>query len=328
MTTRMAQVAEDAHVRDFMQYLAAERDASSHTTYSYLLDLTQFAALTWGDQARSPYPWGDTDRFAARRFMVELQKTGLSPASCGRKLSGLRSFYTYLVRESVIPNNPFAGLLLPKKGKRLPAILSKGEVERLLNAPLAMAKEEAPPKQPRPRLFKEYAAARDMAVLEVLYSTGMRVSELTGMDEKNVDPYSGAVKVAGKGKKERLCLLGGPAQRALRAAVEGRDRYWAAWGRKGTPTALFLNRSGTRLTARSVERLLKTYLDYCGLQRSYSPHTLRHTFATHMLDAGADLRSVQELLGHASLSTTQIYTHISVERLKEVYEQAHPRASL
>lgn len=326
MITRMAQVAEDAHVRDFMHYLDAERNASKHTTYNYLIDLAQFAALTWGDEGRPPYPWRDADRFTARRFMVELQKTGLSPASCGRKLSSLRAFYRYLVRESVMPNNPFAGLLLPKKGKRLPTILSKDEIERLLKAPAQLAKDEPAPEQPRARLFKEYATARDTAIIEVLYSTGMRVSELTGMDEKNVDPYSGTVKALGKGKKERLCLLGGPAQRALRQAVELRDRYWMALDRKGQPAAMFLNRLGTRLTSRSVERLLKKYLDQAGLQHSYSPHTLRHSFATHMLDAGADLRSVQELLGHASLSTTQIYTHISVERLKEVYEQAHPRA--
>jgi len=326
MTTRMAQVAEDAHVRDFMHYLDAERNASSHTTYNYLIDLSQFAALTWGDEATPPYAWRDADRFTARRFMVELQKTGLSPASCGRKLSSMRAFYRYLVRESVMPNNPFAGLLLPKKGKRLPKILSKDEVERLLKAPAQLAKDETEPEQPRQRLFKEYATARDTAIIEVLYSTGMRVSELTGMDEKNVDPYSGTVKALGKGKKERLCLLGGPAQRALRHAVDLRDRYWMVLGRKGQPSAIFLNRLGTRLTSRSVERLLKKYLDQAGLQRSYSPHTLRHSFATHMLDAGADLRSVQELLGHASLSTTQIYTHITVERLKEVYEQAHPRA--
>jgi integrase/recombinase XerC len=328
MITHMAQVAEDAHVRDFMHYLDAERNASSHTTYNYLIDLSQFAALIWGDSAHRPYPWRDADRFTARRFMVELQKTGLSPASCGRKLSSLRAFYKYLVRESVVPNNPFAGLLLPKKGKRLPTILSKDEIERLLKAPAQIAKEEPAPDQPRMRLFKKYATARDTAIIEVLYSTGMRVSELTGMDEKNVDPFSGTVKVAGKGKKERLCLLGNPAQRALRHAVELGDRYWAALGKKGKPPALFLSRLGARLTPRSVERLLKKYLDRAGLQRSYSPHTLRHSFATHMLDAGADLRSVQELLGHASLSTTQIYTHISVERLKEVYEQAHPRASL
>ncbi len=325
MNTRMAQVAEDTHVREFMQYLDVERQASEHTTYNYLIDLSQFVALTW-DDASPPYRWSEADRFTARRFLVALQKTGLAPGSCGRKLSSLRAFYRYLVRESVLPNNPFAGLLLPKKGKRLPSILSKDEVERLLSAPAQVAKETATPDSPRPRLFKEYVTHRDTAIIEVLYSTGMRVSELTGMDEKQVDPYSGTIKVLGKGKKERLCLLGGPAQRALRKAVEWRDRYWAVLGKQGRPSPLFLGRPGTRLTARSVERLLKRYLDRAGLQRSYSPHTLRHSFATHMLDAGADLRSVQELLGHSSLSTTQIYTHISVERLKEVYEQSHPHA--
>lgn len=326
MISRMAVVAEDPLVRSFLDYLETERNASEHTHYNYLIDIAQFALLLCGEERAPPYPWGEGDRYTARRFMVELQKAGLSPASCGRKLSSVRSFYKYLLREQQVKLNPFAGLLLPRKGQRLPKVLSTGEVDRLLQAPAEWAKEVALPTKPAPRLFHEYALARDTAFIEVLYSTGMRVSELTALRDRDVDPYSGTVKVAGKGKKERLCLLGGPAQRALRKATELRDRYWGALNKNGRAPALFLNRFGTRLTSRSVERLLKKYLVQAGLQSTYSPHTLRHSFATHMLDAGADLRSVQELLGHASLSTTQIYTHISVERLKEVYEHAHPRA--
>lgn len=168
--------------------------------------------------------------------------------------------------------------------------------------------------------------ARDTAILELLYSTGMRVGELAGLTDEQVEYLSGVVKVRGKGKKERLCPFGRPAHRALRAAVESRDRFRLLLGKKGAAPALFLNRHGGRLTTRSVERMVKRYLPDAGLNPNISPHALRHSFATHMLDAGADLRSVQELLGHASLSTTQIYTHVSVERLKEVYEQAHPRA--
>lgn len=326
MTTRMAVVSEDPWVRDFVRYLEMEQDASRHTTYNYLMDIAQFAALTWGGEARPPYAWAEADRYKARRFMVELQKADLAPSSSGRKLSSLRSFYKYLVREDRVPVNPFSTLILPRKGKRLPKVLSLDEIDRLLKAPAELAQRKPPPASPLPRLFHSYARVRDAAMIETLYSTGMRVSELTEMKEEDADLFSGTVKVSGKGKKQRLCLLGGPAQRALQTALEMRERYWIALGRQGRPPALFLNRFGTRLTARSVERLLKNYLEQAGLQRSYSPHTLRHSFATHMLDAGADLRSVQELLGHASLSTTQIYTHISVERLKEVYEQSHPHA--
>ena len=326
MNPRMAQTADDPAVRDFMRYLEVERNASRHTTYHYLIDISQFAALVWGDEAQPPYAWPEADRFAARRFLMELQRMGLAPASSGRKLSSLRAFYRYLVRESVIGVNPFAGLLLPKKGQRLPKVLSLAEVDTLLAAPMQLAKEEKEKASPLKKAFHRYSFVRDRAILEVLYSTGMRISELIGMEERNLDPYSGTIKVAGKGKKERLCLLGNPAQKALRAAMEARESFWLALGKSGQPAGMFLNHLGGKLTARSVERSLKKYLQHAGLQASFSPHTLRHSFATHMLDAGADLRSVQELLGHASLSTTQIYTHITVERLKQVYDQAHPRA--
>lgn len=319
-------VASDTQIRAFLAYLETERNASDHTLDSYLIDLSQFVERIWGGERTPPYPWSDADRFAARRFLMELQKTGLAPSSTGRKLSGLRSFYKYLLREGQVRVNPFTGLLLPRKGKRLPKVLSVAEVDRLLKAPAEVGKAEKAATHPVQRQFQQYATRRDEAIIEVLYSTGMRVSELTSMKEHDLDLLSGTVKVAGKGKKERLCLLGGPAQRALQNALEMRDGYWQVLNKSGKPVALFLNRFGTRLTARSVERSLKKYLDHANLQRSFSPHTLRHSFATHMLDAGADLRSVQELLGHASLSTTQIYTHITVERLKQVYEQAHPHA--
>lgn len=326
MPTRMAVVGEDDDVGDFLRHLETERNASSHTLYNYLIDISQFAVCAWGDESNPPYAWNEADRFTARRFLMGLQKAGLARSSTGRKLSSLRSFYKYLLREGRVRMNPFSGLQLPRKGKPLPKMLSVDEVNRLLKAPVEWSRLQALPEKALPRLFQHYAAARDEALLEVLYSTGMRVGELTSMKEHDLDLLTGTVKVAGKGKKERLCLLGGPAQQALRDALELRDAYWVGLGKRGSPPALFLNRLGTRLTARSVERLLKKYLAHAGLSGAYSPHTLRHSFATHMLDAGADLRSVQELLGHASLSTTQIYTHITVERLKEVYEKAHPHA--
>ncbi len=326
MNARLALTAEDPRVAGFLQYLDAERNASEHTVYNYLIDITQYALGVWGEEAKPPYAWGEADRFTARRFMVQLQKAGLAPASAGRKLSSLRSFYKHLVRESHVRLNPFAGLILPRKGKRLPKVLAPAEMERVLAAPAEWAKTVASPAGAIQKLFHHYAVARDEAILEVLYSTGMRVGELVALSDSSLDIYTGTVKVAGKGKKERLCLLGRPAQKSLQQALAARDEYRAVLNQRGSAPTLFVNRFGKRLTARSVERLLKKYLLHADVPLAYSPHTLRHSFATHMLDAGADLRSVQELLGHASLSTTQIYTHISVERLKAVYEEAHPRA--
>jgi len=326
MIPHMAVVSEDPRVAHFLNYLEAEKQASRHTSYNYLIDISQFALQTWGDRAKPPYRWADVDRFGARRFMVQLQKMGLSPSSCARKLSGLRAFYRFMLREGVVRVNPCSGLLLPKKGKRLPKVLTQAEMDALLAAPGKAAGDLPDVKDPKRKLWQEYAVARDAAMIETLYSTGMRISELTGMREREMDLFSGAVRVTGKGKKERICLLGRPAIQALRDSLELRDRVWSVLGKSGSPSFVFLNRFGGKLTPRSVERLLKTYLVIAGLRVEFSPHTLRHSFATHMLNAGADLRTVQEMLGHASLSTTQIYTHISVERLKEVYDQAHPRA--
>lgn len=288
----------------------------------YLLDVRQFVACVWGDAAEPPFRWKEADRFAARKFLVQCQKRGGSASTTGRKLSSLRSLYRFLVREGHASINPFSGLPLPKRGKRLPKVLSADEVGRLLDAPLQSLAESKRPDTPEAQRWADYAALRDTAILELLYSTGMRLGELAGLRDKDVDLLSGTVRVMGKGKKERLCPLGRPAQRALRKALEAR----AGAGVGAAASILFLNKSGGRLTPRSIERLMKQHLVRAGLNPEFSPHALRHSFATHLLDAGADLRSVQELLGHASLSTTQIYTHVSIERLKKVYEQAHPRA--
>ena len=323
---------DDPSVAQFVRYLTTERNASPHTVSHYLRDLEQFARLTWGETAAPPYAWREPDRYAARRFLASFQKSGRAPATTSRKMSSLRSFYRFLVREEIVSQNPFTGLPVLKRPRRLPRVLTVAEVGRLLEAP-RRAPVEAPGAQagrrkPRPvdPLWQEYARARDTAILEVLYSTGMRLGELVGLVDDRVDLLSGVVQVMGKGKKERLCLLGRPATKALQAAMEQRATVWSAMGRRGRPPAVFLNRHGGRLSARSVERLMKRYLGLAGLRTDLSPHSLRHSFATHLLDAGADLRSVQEFLGHASLSTTQIYTHVSVERLKEVYERSHPRA--
>jgi integrase/recombinase XerC len=312
----------DPCVEHFVQYLEGERNASAHTITNYLMDINQFVGLIWGDEAKPPYKWKEADRFAARKFLMFFQKLEMAPATTGRKLSALRSFYKFLVREDYVALNPFTGLPLPKKGSYLPAVLSMNEVLQLLAAPHAMAKGVA-----KKTVFDEYVPVRDTAILEVLYSTGMRVGELVGMQERQIDILSGIVNVLGKGKKERLCPLGRPAEMALQNALSMRSEVWNELGQQGRPReVVFLNKHGGPLTARSIERMVKKYVMYCGLKPTISPHALRHSFATHLLDNGADLRSVQELLGHASLSTTQIYTHVSIEKLKRVYEEAHPRA--
>lgn len=326
MTIPLKDVSGDPCVAQFLRYMSAERNASIHTVNNYVLDIRQFAGAIWGPDAKGPFKWKEADRYAARKFLAGFQKAGMAPATTGRKVSSLRSFYKFLVREEKVEVNPFSGLLVPKKARRLPTVLTVAEVNRLLQAPVKMPAEEAGTDGKTIRGWADYARSRDAAMLELLYSTGMRISELASLNDPDVDYLSGVVKVRGKGKKERLCPFGRPAHQALRAAVERRDLCWSVLGKKGVPPGLFLNRSGGRLTTRSMERLMKKYLAFAGLNPDVSPHALRHSFATHMLDAGADLRCVQELLGHTSLSTTQIYTHVTVERLKQVYEQAHPRA--
>jgi integrase/recombinase XerC len=312
----------DPWVMRFMQYLQHERNASRHTTSSYLLDIGQFATGTWGAGVTPPYRWDDADRFAARGFLAGLQKSGMNSSSTGRKLSALRSFYRFLEREDAVEVNPFGGVRAPKRARNLPRVVSVAEMGRLLDAPMAAIRrrEQSGEKD----AFVRYAAARDRAILEVLYSTGARVSEVAGLTEDRVDLLSGVIIVRGKGKKERLCPLGRLACVAVREVLNLNQATWPGGSKVRRP--VFRNSSGNALTTRSVERQLKKYLAAAGLDSKVTPHSLRHSFATHLLDAGADLRSVQELLGHSSLSTTQIYTHVSAERLKKVYEDAHPRA--
>ncbi len=315
----------DPCIEHFVQYLEGERNASVHTVGNYLVDIRQFCEIVWGAEAQPPYRWSEADRFAARKFLVFFQKLEMAPTTTARKLSALRSFYKFLLREEYVEQNPFGGLNLPKKGSYLPQVLSVHEVGRLLDAPVRYAGKH-PPENPKMRLWQEYMVARDEAILEMLYSTGMRINELVKLPETSIDLLSGVARVRGKGKKERLCPLGSPAVRALMKNLELRENVWLLEGRKDARSPVFLNKNGGPITARSIERMMKKYVLFCGLNAELTPHSLRHSFATHLLDAGADLRSVQELLGHASLSTTQIYTHVSVERLKEVYQLAHPRA--
>jgi integrase/recombinase XerC len=315
----------DPCIEHFVTYLEGEKNASEHTIQNYVLDIRQFCEITWGPDAEPPYAWGEADRFTARKFLVFFQKLEMAPTTTARKLSALRSFYRFLLREEYVEQNPFSGLSLPKKGSYLPQILSVSEVGTLLDAP-AKHDEAQPAGNSRQKLWREYMVARDSAILEMLYSTGMRINELIKLPEESIDLLSGVARVRGKGKKERLCPLGSPAVRALMKNLELRENIWVLEGRRDARSPVFLNKNGGPLTARSIERMMKKYILFCGLNPELTPHSLRHSFATHLLDAGADLRSVQELLGHASLSTTQIYTHVSVERLKEVYQLAHPRA--
>lgn len=295
----------DSLVEEFLNYLRAERDASALTIRNYAADILAFS-VWFTHKYKQRCDWTRIDPFHIRGYLVHLTERHFDRATIHLKMSALRSFYKRLVRTERVKQNPLTGLTLPKKARKLPKFLTIRQVEDLLAAPLkCKSKDELP-------------AWRDKAILETLYSTGMRIHELVQLNDDDVDVLGEVVRVRGKGKKERLAALGGPAIETLQKYLELRNRS----GRG----PLFVNRFGGRITARSVQRMLKKYLIATGLDPSLTPHKLRHSFATHMLDAGADLRSVQELLGHANLSTTQIYTHITPERLKKVYEKAHPRA--
>ncbi len=294
----------EEEIARFSQYLKGEKNVSSHTLRSYSSDLNDF--LNFLEKERIPLKVRYIDHLTIRRFLASLQRRGLSHTTTARKLATLRSFFRFLCREEYLEVNPTLGTRTPKLAKRLPKFLALSEVFTLLESP-----DE-----------KSILGARDRAILELLYATGMRVSELVGLECADVDLLGGVAKVWGKGGKERLAPFGTEAARALHNYLKRREALHPGEGERG----LFLNKSGSRISTRSIRRLLDKYIKKASLSQRISPHTLRHSFATHLLDAGADLRSVQELLGHASLSTTQVYTHLTTERLKKVYDKAHPRA--
>jgi len=295
-----------------LDYLHAERDASPLTIRNYGSDITAFSR--WFEEKFKQRPdWARIDSFHLRGYLVHLTERRYDRATIHLKMSALRSFFRWLVRMGRVKQNPLTGLTLPKKARKLPKFLTIHQVEDLLSAPLRGEDKD------------QLAGWRDKAILEVFYSGGLRIHELVQLNDNDIDLLGEVVVVRGKGKKERLAALGGPAVETLQQyLVLRRSRFQLRLGTASSP--LFVNRFGGRMTARSVQRMLKKYLLAVGLDPSLTPHKLRHSFATHMLDAGADLRSVQELLGHANLSTTQIYTHVTPERLKKVYEKAHPRA--
>jgi integrase/recombinase XerC len=297
---------------EFLRHLALEKNASAHTVKSYREDLTQ--ALDFFRtklQGRTHDVAGLTTRLV-RAYTVWLHEQGYAKATIARRIAALRSWCRFLCRQGILTANPADGVRGPRKERKLPHFLSEEALTRLLEAPPA----DTP------------LGLRDRAILETLYSAGLRVGEMTGLDVGDLDLDSGVVTVRGKGKRERLALLGPDAVEALRRWLEARGsvQHGAALRSRPSQSAVFLNRNGTRLTARSVGRLLAKYLAQAGLDPATSPHSLRHSFATHLLDRGADIRSVQELLGHRSLGTTQIYTHVTTQRLRDSYQKAHPRA--
>jgi integrase/recombinase XerC len=287
-------------IEQFCRYLEAERNVSGHTVSAYRSDLAQFAVFLEVQKGQGTPE--QVDHLAIRHYLAQLHK-GYAKSSIGRKLSAIRALFRYLLREGRLGKNPAELVGTPKKGERVPFHLNIDQVTTLV---------EAPPGATGLPL-------RDRAVLETLYSCGIRVSELTGMDVGDLDLEGGLARVLGKGAKERIVPVGARAKEALSA-------YLAERGNPGAGAPLILNARGGRLTRRSVGRIVDAHMLLIQTMRKVSPHTLRHTFATHLLEGGADLRAIQELLGHASLSTTQKYTHVSLDRLMEVYDKAHPKA--
>ena len=302
-----------AHLKAFLQYLALNRNASAHTVRAYDSDLTQFLSYTAaaaGIKVRDLSP-KQLDRLALRGFLGELHKQGKSRASAARKLAAVRTFLRYLRREELIDDDHGSLVATPKRDIRMPAHLSESEMSALLDAPSV-----ATP-----------FGRRDRAILELFYASGMRLSELAGLDVDDVNLSANMVRVLGKGGKERIVPFNKTAARALRTYWPDREllvRVKARGRRSRDP--LFVNYLGGRLTVRSIDRLVRRYVAASSARLGISPHALRHSFATHLLQRGADLRVIQELLGHAKLSTTQRYTHVNSAQLLEVYQKAHPRA--
>ncbi len=336
---------ENPVITEFLNYLKFERHFSPHTAKCYGADLAQFSQFLTGElggragvaAGTSERPAGDAGGFGdpsrsgaatavitstnlkekllamspetVKSFLAYLGQQNYSKSTTARKLATLRSFYKFCVRRNYVSANPLATIRVPKQEKRLPKFLSVDDVNKLLSTP-----DDA-----------SLLGARDRAMLEVLYSTGIRVSELVDLNIEDVDFTAQLVRIRGKGKKQRNSPIGPTALGAIRRYLEMRrtDVRQASFDQQ----AMFVNKHGQRLSTRSVRRKLDKYLSICGLDPTVSPHTLRHSFATHMLDKGADLRSLQELLGHQSLSTTQVYTHLTTQRMKDTYDQAHPRSS-
>jgi len=289
----------------FLRQLVAERGASPLTIKSYREDLLQVEEFLLSAGCRRP---ADATSPVLRRFAAGLHATGYAASTVARKLASLRSFYAFGQREGWVKANPAKPLRSPRRPRKLPKFLTGDEIGRLLAAPKPGAA----------------GGIRDLAILELMYSAGVRVRELVNLDDGDLDLRNGTARVRGKGRRERLGIVGSHAKRALSAWLAARPKQ--PTGRSTDPRPLFTNKFGARLSVRGVARLLEKHLATVGLTGRASPHTLRHSFATHLLDGGADIRSVQELLGHKSLVTTQIYTHVTTRKLLDAFDKAHPRA--
>ncbi len=288
----------EKYIEKFIRYMEIEKNYSGHTILNYKLDLKDFNKFLAGTDLEK------VDYLALRKYLAVLKEKNLSSRSVGRRLSALRSFFRFLSREGYIKTNPILMLSSPKLDKHLPSFMTEEEVSKLIES--AFAKNE-----------KDILGLRDRAILEAFYSSGLRISELVGLNLQDVDFISGILKIRGKGKKERIVPVGEAALTAMRKYL---DR------RKKQADAVFLNKNNRRITTRGVRYIVVKYLRVAGIKPGVSAHTFRHSFATHLLNRGADLRTVQELLGHANLSTTQIYTHLTTDKLKSVYDKAHPHA--
>jgi len=288
----------EKYLEKFIRYLEIEKNYSPHTVLNYKLDLQAFYKFIAGTDLEK------IDYLTLRKYLAVLKEKNLGNRTVGRRLSSLRSFFKFLTRESFIKTNPMLMLSSPKLDKHLPSFMTEEEVKRLIDSAFAKDKDDL-------------LGLRDRAILEAFYSSGLRISELVGLNREDIDFISGIVKVKGKGKKERIVPIGDTALLAIRKYLEKRKKQ---------DEAIFLNNNGRRITSRGVHFVLVKYLKSSGARPGVSAHTFRHSFATHLLNRGADLRTVQELLGHANLSTTQIYTHLTTEKLKSVYDKAHPHA--
>jgi integrase/recombinase XerC len=306
----------DEWIERYLRYLRIERNASPHTIRNYASDLRQFREYLV-ESAGAPSGRGSgkiqkVDQLAVRGFIAHLYEREKKKTSIARKLSAVRAFFKFLAAEHVIAQSPAAAVSTPKLEKRLPRILSEEEMNRFLDQLTEAAKNGEP------------LLARDRAILELLYASGLRVSELVGLDLRSISFDDGMVLVRGKGRKERIVPFGSKAKDALAAYLPVREKILAE--AKTSSPAVFLNVKGGRLTTRSVDRLVKKYIRALGLNVKASPHSLRHAFASHLLTEGADLRAIQEMLGHESLATTQKYTQVSIKHLMDVYDKTHPKA--
>jgi len=294
------------YIKQFITYLKVERNYSQHTVDGYKGDLSDFMGFLRNEGGSLPNV-RDIDHLTIRSYLANLQQRQLARSTVVRRLSSIRSFFKYICRMGYLEADPTSALSSPKVGRKLPTFLEISEVEALLSAPD----------------LSSIVGLRDRAIIELLYSTGMRVSELLKLDLPDIDRTNAIVKVRGKGKKERIIPIGGPAISAINSYLEKRGKL----PKKESTQAVFLSERGNRIPdTKSIRRRIDKYAQMAGIKRKISPHTLRHTFATHLVNAGADLRTVQEMLGHTNLATTQIYTQVTSDRLKKVYEKSHPRA--